>query len=114
MSKNDLIEELNDALCELLHEGDELGDHTPASHLALFYKRERKPTATKKKKSKVDWYLVEQYIRRSITGRLKEPDRAAALFCDALAEDPGRYQELHTQVKEQEMAKLNPLMRVKK
>lgn len=36
---NRQLDELNDALCGLLHTGSELGDHTPESHLKLYYDR---------------------------------------------------------------------------
>ena len=36
-----LIERLDGALCTLLHRGDELGEHSPESHLDLFYSRQQ-------------------------------------------------------------------------
>lgn len=35
-----LIEQLDEALCTLLHNGDEVGTHAPREHLALFYARQ--------------------------------------------------------------------------
>jgi hypothetical protein len=34
-----LIEQLDEALCTLLHIGDEVGEHSPRTHLDLFYAR---------------------------------------------------------------------------
>jgi hypothetical protein len=34
-----LVEQLDEAMCSMLHRGDELGEHSPETHLALFYKR---------------------------------------------------------------------------
>lgn len=36
-----LIEQLDEALCTLLHSGDELGEHSPESHLELFHEQQR-------------------------------------------------------------------------
>lgn len=35
-----LIEQLDEALCSLLHQGDEIGTHAPREHLDLFYQRQ--------------------------------------------------------------------------
>ena len=35
-----LIEQLDEALCTLLHSGDEIGTHAPREHLDLFYARQ--------------------------------------------------------------------------
>ena len=32
-----LIEQLDEALCTLLHDGGETGEHSPRTHLDLFY-----------------------------------------------------------------------------
>lgn len=34
-----LIDDMNDALCWLLHRGDEVGDHSPEAHVKLFHRR---------------------------------------------------------------------------
>lgn len=38
-----LIEQLDEALCSLLHNGDEVGEHSPRAHLDLFYASTRCP-----------------------------------------------------------------------
>lgn len=41
-----LIEQLDEALCTLLHRGDEEGEHSPRTHLDLFYARQKKEQGT--------------------------------------------------------------------
>lgn len=36
-----LIEQLDEALCSLLHTGGEIGEHSPRTHLDLFYARSK-------------------------------------------------------------------------
>ena len=36
----DTADEMNDALCELLHQGNEPGIHTPEAHLKLHYRKQ--------------------------------------------------------------------------
>jgi len=38
-SAESTIEQLDEALCSLLHRGDELGTHSPATHLDLYHER---------------------------------------------------------------------------
>jgi len=38
-----LIEQLDEALCTMLHDGGEVGEHSPRTHLDLFYEQQKAP-----------------------------------------------------------------------
>lgn len=64
-----LIEQLDEALCTLLHSGDELGEHSPESHLALFHEQQRDRDAAPAPAAPDGWeavYKQEHQLRREI------------------------------------------------
>jgi len=87
-----LIEQLDEALCTMLHDGGEVGEHSPRTHLQLFYNRQKACVGCTKHTTWDDCPVHAPAVRAKAKGKDREVfvHRAAIAFATHPQYNEGR------------------------